>query len=112
VEAEERIRVLKNVVGELDLVAATPVDPDYSSQFWSVCEGTMPGKIRDPLDPIDGFMIAKKERQPWQEERYISEERAIQDRHRDKNLRIDPLERDRLQELKRQRKKEETRTSA
>jgi hypothetical protein len=112
VEAEERIRVLKAAVGELDLVAATPIAPSYSSQFWSVCEGAEPGQIRDPLDPIDGFMITRKDRQPWQLERYISEERAIEDRHRDKNLRIDPLERDRLQELKRQRKKEQTKTSA
>lgn len=106
VEAEQRVEILKEDLGIDGLTAATPIVEAYSSEFWTVCQGSRTSKpVKDPLDPIDGFTLSRKDKKPWQDELYISEERAIEGDYFDKNYEIDPLEKELLSEMKSERRK-------
>ena len=100
----KRIEILREALDVNGLVAATPIVEGYSSEFWTVCQGSDPDSVKDPLDPIDGFPIDRKNEQPWQDELYISEERAIRGVHHEKGYQIDPLEKKRLENLKQKRR--------
>jgi hypothetical protein len=104
IEAERRVEILKQNLDIGDLVPATPTSEGYSSEFWTVCQGSSSSPVKDPLDPIDGFTLAQKNKQPWQDELYISEERAIEGIHFEKGYQIDPLEKNLLDEMKQKRR--------
>ena len=98
--AEKRVEILKEALDITGLTPATPLLEEYSSEFWTVCQGSASSSAKDPLDPIDGFTLDRKNKQPWQDELYISEERAIEGIHFQKGYQIDPLEKELLEELK------------
>ena len=100
VEAERRVEILKEALDITGLTPASPLLEEYSSEFWTVCQGSDPNPVKDPLDPIDGFTLDRRNKQPWQDEVYISEERAIEGIHFQKGYQIDPLEKVLLEELK------------
>jgi len=103
-EAEKRVEILNEALDLNGLAAASPIVEGYSSEFWTVCQGSDLDSVKDPLDPIDGFPLDRKNEQPWQDELYISEERAIRGVHHEKGYQIDPLEKKRLKNLKRKRR--------
>jgi hypothetical protein len=100
----KRVEILREALDVNGLVAATPIVEGYSSEFWTVCQGSDLDSVKDPLDPIDGFPIDRKNEQSWQDELYISEERAIRGVHHEKGYQIDPLEKKRLENLKQKRR--------
>jgi hypothetical protein len=66
--AADRVRTLTEITGLKNLVAATPLDYNKSTNFWTVCE-----YYKKPLDPLEGFKIHTTiEPKAWQEYRYIS----------------------------------------
>lgn len=67
-KADERVNVLIEISGLKNLIAATPLEYNKSSNFWTVCE-----YFKTPLDPLEGFKIHTTiEPKAWQEDRYIS----------------------------------------
>ena len=54
-----------------------------------------------PLDPLDGFCVMNRHAYEWQDKTYISEQAALENKHKDKNigLKLYPDEQKRLLEL-------------
>jgi hypothetical protein len=68
ITAEDRLRKLKNVFSRgKSLRVAKPITERYSKRFTTVCQS-----LRQPLDPIDGFMISAAGLEPWQDRQYVS----------------------------------------
>ena len=66
--AADRVKILIETSGLKNLVAATPLEYNKSTNFWTVCEF-----YKAPLDPLEGFRIHTSiEPKAWQESRYIS----------------------------------------
>lgn len=66
--ASDRVKVLTEITGLKNLVAATPLEYNKSTNFWTVCEF-----YKAPLDPLEAFKIHTTiEPKAWQEDRYIS----------------------------------------
>lgn len=66
--ASERVKILIETTGLKNLVAATPLEYNKSTNFWTMCE-----HYKKPLDPLEGFKIHTTiEPKAWQENRYIS----------------------------------------
>lgn len=66
--AADRVKVLIEISGLKNLVAATPLEYNKSTNFWTVCEF-----YKTPLDPLEGFKIHTTiQPKTWQEDRYIS----------------------------------------
>jgi len=66
--AADRVKILIEISGLKNLVAATPLEYNKSTNFWTVCEF-----YKAPLDPLEGFKIhATIQPKAWQEDRYIS----------------------------------------
>lgn len=93
--AEERIQLLNNLF-KLNLVAARPIQPEYSTKFFSLCVAT-----RQPLDPTDGLRVTKRDRKSWHDTSFVSAHAALERIEKDK-WRIDPLDRERFDRLKAQ----------
>lgn len=76
-----------------DLVAAKPIEPGYSDQFWTVCKVSS----NAALAPQDGVAIltAKEE---WQENEYVSLNAVFERKHTDL-YKISPLETSRITRL-------------
>lgn len=72
-EAGERVDVLRKDLGLEGLEAAEPIQPSYSTRFWTICSET-----KRPLDRADAVRIAEPEPEPWQEPRYLSLNEALQ----------------------------------
>ena len=70
--AIERVSIL-NTKFELNLVPAAPIKHATSSSFWTICM-----EEKKPLDPIDGYVINKKNYAPWQEMEYLSLDGALE----------------------------------
>jgi hypothetical protein len=90
--AEERVSLLIDNTGVEGLVPAEPIEEDYSTRFWTVCEA-----FTRPLDPTDGLRAQTKGHEPWMDRPYISKEAALK-----RKGEVDPLDDARLQRLKRQ----------
>lgn len=71
--AQERIRILREVTGFNDLVAAIPINDSYGTKFYTLCE-----YYQKPLDPIDGIIIEEDDPSPWQNRRYLSLDAALE----------------------------------
>lgn len=72
-EASERVDVLKKVLENDSIFSAERLRYSESSKFWTVCRGT-----DEPLDPVDGFVIAGQEpHYPWQDFMYVSKKAAF-----------------------------------
>lgn len=97
-KAEERVNFLRDTLGLPNLEAAAPIEEHYSTRYWTVCQGS--NAPMNPLDPVNGLMVDRRDKKPWQDDLYISEKRALAGAKKDEGLRIDPLHRARLQELK------------
>lgn len=91
--ASQRVEILNQTLG-LELVAAEPILPTYSTKYSTLCSGT-----RKPLDPLDGFKVAGGGRRPWHDLTYVSAHAALERIGKD-TWRLDPLELERLQRMK------------
>lgn len=65
--AFERCEKIKTFTGYNKLLPAKKLAHSKSENFWTICTE----KIQ-PLDPIDGLELMKKDLLPWQENEYIS----------------------------------------
>lgn len=75
--AEERVKTLIKISGFKNLVAATPMEYNKTTNFWAICEF-----YKTPLDPLEGFKIhATIEPKSWQEDRYVSLKAVLEKRH-------------------------------
>ena len=91
--ASRRIELLIEKTGFHRLVAPKQTPKSKSDTFWVVCKVT-----KMPIDPVDGFLLmGKNALYEWQEPEYISVEEALRP---STDLRISPLETDRLAILK------------
>lgn len=57
-------------------------------------------KDSKPLDPIDGLLVSGRPPEPWQDKCYLSIKAALERVGRNEGLKVHPLERSRLSELK------------
>ncbi|MCW3071981.1 MAG: hypothetical protein JWO44_1871 [Bacteroidetes bacterium] len=72
-KASDRVKILIELTGLSNLVAADPMPRAISTNFWTVCEA-----YKTPLDPLEGFKIHTTiEPKSWQEDRYISLEAVL-----------------------------------
>lgn len=91
--ASERVGLLNMRLG-LTLIPATPIEKDYSDKYFTICVAT--GK---PLDPSDGLRIAMPGIKTWNDVQFVSVHAALNRVAKDR-WQIDPLDRDRLDQLK------------
>ncbi|WP_422355167.1 hypothetical protein [Roseivirga pacifica] len=91
--ASERVNLLKATTGLEGLVAASPIEHNVSSNYWTVCE-----YFQKPLDPMEGFKVfARKQQKPWQDTQYLSFEAAAERKGIRDGLKIHPEEAGRLE---------------
>lgn len=93
--AGERIQLI-NTQLSLDLVSASPIRPEYSTKYFSLCVAT-----RKPLDPADGLRVTRRDRKSWHDTLFVSAYAALE-RIEKERWRIDPLDRERFDMLKMQ----------
>ncbi|MBI1921146.1 MAG: hypothetical protein HYS23_08710 [Geobacter sp.] len=98
--AEERVEFLKTKLKSKGLVAAKPIEEGYSTRFWTICQG-----LEKPLDPIDGLRSSCAELKAWQDPPFLSIKAALERIGRDRRVVVHPLERERLAEIKTERRK-------
>lgn len=91
--ANDRVKFLNETLG-LQLVVAQPFQSGYSSKFFAICAAT-----GCAIDPVDALRVAKPLIKPWEDTTFVSIYAALQ-RINQKNWRIDPLDADRLEDLK------------
>ena len=65
--ATERTMVIKKQSTYQRLEPHPPIERSYSNYFSTICSC-----LQTPLDPVDGFLIVDKVRQPWQWPSYVS----------------------------------------
>ena len=93
--SEDRLGIIKKNTRFKKLVAAKPIKENYHTKYYTICE-----YHNQPLDPVDGVILAEKSLQPWQERRYVSLDVILERRG---DFDIDPLEKERLIRLKSKR---------
>lgn len=94
--ASERVDVLKNVLGSVDIKSAPMLQYSDSDKYWAVCCGT-----DKPMDPIDGFEIAGQDTNyPWQDLLYVSKEAAFKRTRMERWKDVASSEKKRLELLK------------
>ncbi len=91
--ANERVDLLNKCFG-LSLKPATPIAIGYSDKFFTVCFA-----IGKPLDPADGLRIVMPSMKVWHDVLFISTYAAL-NRIAKEGWQIDPLDHDRLDQLK------------
>lgn len=94
--AAERVERL-NAVLDGDLTPAEPIEASYSTRYSTLCVAT--GR---PLDPIDGFRVARRSPRAWHDALYVSVYGALERKNKER-WRLDPLERDRYERIKEER---------
>lgn len=90
--ASERIAII-NEKFSLELVAAPPIENNYSVRYSTICVAT--GK---PLDPVDGFKVFNPRQDAWQDSKYVSAY-AVLERVKKSEWMLDPLEIERFKQL-------------
>lgn len=90
--ATERVHVLRSAVSLSHLKPATPIVAGYSDRFWTECV-----TYKRPLDPIDGVLVDRPARRPWQDAVYTSLKAVLERDAARHNIRIDPLEYPRIE---------------
>lgn len=99
--AEERVELLKKVLGCEGIVFAAKMKYAESDSFWAICCGT--GK---PLDPIDGFEVTGQDTSyPWLDLQYVSKEAAFHKIKQEQWKGVSTSEKERLEYLKQQYEK-------
>jgi len=94
--AEERVDILKQVSKIENLIPATPIRHNVSSEFWTICEGH-----KKPLDPLEGFKIrTSHDLKPWQESKYLSLDAILERIGIDRGLEPHYSELGRIEEIK------------
>ena len=92
-EAHERVARLNERFG-FSLQAVAPMREGYSTRFFTQCFAT--GK---PLDPVDGLRVMSIHHKEWHDTRYVSKHAALERIAKEK-WRLDPVDIERLEELK------------
>lgn len=95
-DAQNRIEILKKITKLDNLTVANAIKNGYSTKFWDVCRF-----YNQPLDPyLDGIILYSKEEPfPWQTNKYISIEAAINPESKAKGLIPHPIEKERVREM-------------
>jgi hypothetical protein len=93
--AEERVKFLKDITGLANLVPAKPIKEAYQTNFQTICQF-----YKKPLDPVDGVTIKEKEPFMWQEKRYLSIDAALQRLGEEEGIKPHPVEFERLRLIK------------
>ena len=81
--AAERVEQLKRITRRKNLVAAEPIEKDYSTNFWTICQAT-----KRPLSPKDGFTLQNTKEKPWSDRLYISVNLALSGTLRNSTLKL------------------------
>ena len=90
IEAEERVSLLKEKLGITGLQVPQSSKGEQT-RYWHVCKAE--GR---PIDPLDAVQIKSQFQPIWSEGEYISLNAALERKHRELDLHIHPLERDRV----------------
>jgi len=94
-EASERVENLERITKVEDLSVAQPLEPGYSSKFWTICR-----LYKKPLDPFDGILVEmKKEPLAWQESLYMSIKAALSIESKAERIFPHQLEKDKVKAL-------------
>ncbi|MGD9716047.1 MAG: hypothetical protein AB7U26_03095 [Sulfuricurvum sp.] len=94
-DADERVKVLKEKTGIENLEAAKAGKYCHSNRFWTVCACT-----GEPIDPIESFRVATdKEPKIWQEYRYLAPHSALERLCMEKGKKVHFMDQDRLHNL-------------
>jgi hypothetical protein len=94
--ASERVKLLKEKFGNLQLNVQEKSEKSKSDKFWTICKGR-----NIPIDTIDGFLVCDQDNSyPWQEKEYISIDEALRPKNIEKWKDIATIEKNRLQKLK------------
>ena len=88
-DAGNRVKYIVDATGLKGLQEATPINPLYSTRYWTICQET-----QKPLDPKNGFLLTRRKAYPWQSEYFVSLE-AFEEGNIDIHD-IDPIDRQRL----------------
>lgn len=94
-DSSERVEVLKKILRIKDLEPAKPIGKSYSPYFSTICEVK-----KEPLDPIDGFVIMNSGKRPWQRKRYVCKEVALNPARHNFREGLTTQEEDRVRRLK------------
>lgn len=95
-DSDARVKYLNNALG-LGLVSASPIVEGYSKRYFTLCAGTL-----KPLDPVDGLSVVRRAARTWQDSGFVSVYAALERIGRTL-WHLDPLERDRLAQIKEER---------
>lgn len=90
--AQDRITTINEKLG-LNLVAASPIEDNYSVRYSTICVAT--GR---PLDPVDGFKVFSPRQDAWQDSKYVSAY-AVLRRLKKSEWVLDPLEVERFKQM-------------
>jgi hypothetical protein len=94
-DASDRVKVMSQAVKLKGLAPAKPILASYSSRFTTICQC-----LRQPLDPIDGFMLTSAGLEPWHDRLYVSSQVALEPRRHRFAGQLDAKEAERLKTLK------------
>jgi len=97
--AKERVKFLRSTTHLTHLHPAAPVEEGYSERYWTICQG-----FEQPLDEIDGIMLSFPNQKIWQEPLYVSIKAALERVGKETGWRMDPLEYERFNDLKKRRR--------
>lgn len=92
--ATERVHMLRSTLSLSRLEPAAPIASGYSDRFWTEC-----ATYKRPLDPIDGVLVDRPSRRPWQDAVYTSLKAVLERDAARHKIRIDPLEHPRIEAL-------------
>ncbi|MDQ8183954.1 hypothetical protein [Pelagicoccus sp. SDUM812002] len=108
--SSERVRLLREKFGgkskfvELNF----PKSKEFPSRELSLRFSTVCLVTKRPLDPVDGFLVARGHSYPWQDEEYVCEDVVIRPskyaRMRNNEVVVSSLEKERVDRLKAQSK--------
>lgn len=94
--AKERVELLSMKFKINDLIPASPIKYNVSTEFWTICEA-----YKMPLDPLEGFIIKTKEiLKPWQDQKYISFDAILERIGKSKGIFPHSSEKERIKERK------------
>lgn len=94
--ATERVQIIKENTGLLNLTPADRIDKSRSEEYWTICKG-----YNRPLDPLDGLLIFGQDNlYSWQEPEYISVDAALRKINKAQWKGIAEIEREHFHTLK------------
>ena len=90
-DANKRVEYIKAKTKLKKIKAANPIKYCKSNRYWTICKA-----LKKPLDPLEGFRILEEEPDPWQDISYISLDAILERKHISAEIKIHPLEKERL----------------